>query len=127
MRAQPVADHLLPPADGGLGPGSSRVSGRFLPSHAPVLGDVPEMAVALRRLALGRPAGHGGRARRHDHGRLGVARGDAGVDAVLVVRTVGGERGDGSGTVRNSVYGRAVEPQPARAFVKRSPKRTANW
>src|SRR4051794_36304401 len=32
------------------------------------------------------------------------------------------------GTVRNSVYGRAVEPhQPARAFVKRSPKRTANW
>src|SRR3982750_3331020 len=32
-----------------------------------------------------------------------------------------------AGTVRNSVYGRAVEPQPARAFVKRSPKRTANW
>src|SRR4051795_6373871 len=30
-------------------------------------------------------------------------------------------------TVRNSVYGRAVDPQPARAFVKRSPKRTANW
>src|SRR3954467_4488531 len=33
----------------------------------------------------------------------------------------------GRGPVRNSVYGRAVEPQPARAFVKRSPKRTANW
>src|SRR4051794_29402631 len=31
------------------------------------------------------------------------------------------------GPVRNSVHGRAVEPQPARAFVKRSPKRTANW
>src|SRR3954452_11381091 len=31
------------------------------------------------------------------------------------------------GPVRNSVYGRAVEPQPARAFVKRSPNRTANW
>src|SRR5207237_1022617 len=31
------------------------------------------------------------------------------------------------GTVRNSVYGRAVEPQPAMALVKRSPKRTANW
>src|SRR3954452_13407841 len=31
------------------------------------------------------------------------------------------------GTVRNSVYGRAVERQPARVFVKRSPKRTANW
>src|SRR4051794_41897520 len=63
MRAQPVADHLLPPADGGLGPGSSRVSGRFLPSHAPVLGDVPEMAVALCRISLGRIAGGSGRAR----------------------------------------------------------------
>src|SRR4051794_14984066 len=32
------------------------------------------------------------------------------------------------GTVRNSVYGRAVERhQPAMALVKRSPKRTANW
>ena len=29
-------------------------------------------------------------------------------------------------TVRNSVYGRAVEPQPSMALVKRSPKRTAN-
>jgi quinoprotein glucose dehydrogenase len=29
-------------------------------------------------------------------------------------------------TVRNSVYRRAVEPQPAMALVKRSPKRTAN-
>ena len=25
------------------------------------------------------------------------------------------------------MYGRAVEPQPAMALVKRSPKRTANW
>src|SRR3569833_274967 len=33
-------------------------------------------------------------------------------------------RGD---PARNSVYGRAVEPQPAMALVKRSPKRTANW
>src|SRR3954470_24701660 len=32
-----------------------------------------------------------------------------------------------SDPARNSVYGRAVEPQPARALVKRSPKRTANW
>ena len=29
-------------------------------------------------------------------------------------------------TVRNSVCGRAVEPQPAMALVKRSPKRMAN-
>src|SRR3954451_12519063 len=31
------------------------------------------------------------------------------------------------GPARNSVYGRAVEPQPAMAWEKRSPKRTANW
>src|SRR4051794_37622627 len=31
------------------------------------------------------------------------------------------------GTIGNSVYGRAVEHQPAMALVKRSPKRTANW
>src|SRR5215204_919355 len=48
MRAQPVAEHLLPSADGGLGPGAFRVAGRPLPGHAPVLGDVPEVAVALR-------------------------------------------------------------------------------
>jgi hypothetical protein len=46
MRAQPVADHLFPSADGGLGPGSFRVPGRFLPGHAPVVGDVLEVAVA---------------------------------------------------------------------------------
>src|ERR671929_249511 len=43
MRAQPVADHLLPSADRSLGPGAFRVPGRPLPSHAPVLGDVLEM------------------------------------------------------------------------------------
>src|SRR4051812_27479255 len=32
-----------------------------------------------------------------------------------------------AGTIGNSVYGRAVEHQPAMALVKRSPKRTANW
>src|SRR5215213_5439525 len=30
-------------------------------------------------------------------------------------------------TVGISVYGRAVDHQPAMALVKRSPKRTANW
>src|SRR3954454_9142438 len=38
------------------------------------------------------------------------------------------DRGPGAGgPARNSVYGRAVEPQPAMAWEKRSPKRTANW
>src|SRR3954463_1170230 len=31
MRAQSIADHLLPSADGGLGPGAFRVAGRRLP------------------------------------------------------------------------------------------------
>ena len=53
------------------------------------------MAVALRRRALRRLARHGRRAWRHDDGRLGVALGDAGVDAVLVVRAVAREGGHG--------------------------------
>src|SRR3712207_8149814 len=52
-RAQPVADHLFPPPDGGLGPSAFVVPGPLLPSHAPVLGDASEMAVARRRRGLG--------------------------------------------------------------------------
>ncbi len=53
-RAQPVADHLLPPCDGGLGFGAPVVPCPFLPSHVAVLGDASEMAVALGELGLGR-------------------------------------------------------------------------
>jgi putative transposase len=42
------------------------------------------------------------------------------------VETILAQRGIVVETVRNPVYGRAVEPQPAMALVKRSPKRTAN-
>src|SRR4051794_39982794 len=45
------------------------------------------------RLALGRLTGQGGRAGRHDNGRLGVALGDAGVNPVLIVRAIARERG----------------------------------
>src|SRR4051812_24976178 len=93
MRAQPVADHLLPSANGGLGPGAFRVPGRPLPGPAAPLGDELEMAVALRRRTLGRLAQHGGRARRHDHLRLGVALGDAGVNTILVVSAIAREGG----------------------------------
>jgi hypothetical protein len=58
MRAQPVAEHLFPSADGSLGPGAFRVPGRPLPSHPALLGDELEMAVALRRIALSRLARH---------------------------------------------------------------------
>jgi hypothetical protein len=84
-RAQPIADHLLPPRDGGLGPGSSRVPGRLLPAHPAVRGDEPEMAIARRRFGLGHLARHRRRARRDDDGRLGVAFRDAVVDAISIV------------------------------------------
>src|SRR5215212_9028228 len=84
--AQPVADHLFPPPDGGLGPSAFVVPGPLLPSHAPVLGDAVEMAVARRRRGLGIRRWHRTRTRRHDDGRLGVALGNAGINTVLVVR-----------------------------------------
>jgi hypothetical protein len=43
-----------------------------------------------RRICISRS-----RARGHDDGRLGMALGDADVDAFLVVRAVAGERGEG--------------------------------
>ncbi len=63
-----------------------------MPSHAAMLGDVLEVAVALCRLALGRVARHGRHARWHDHVRRGMALSDAAVNAVLVVGTVARER-----------------------------------
>src|SRR3954453_2616442 len=93
MRVQPVANHLLPSADGSLGPGAVCVPRRCLPGRAPVLGDELEVAVALRRRALSRLAWHGRRARRYDDGRLGVALPDAGVNTILVVRTIAREGG----------------------------------
>ncbi len=89
MRAQPVADHLFPSADGGLGPGAFRVPGRPLPGHATLLGNELEVAVALRRRTLGRLARRGSCTRRHDDGRLRVALADAGVNTVLVVSAIG--------------------------------------
>ena len=45
VRAQPVADHLFPSPDGGLGPSAFGVAGPLLPPQAPVLGDALKMAV----------------------------------------------------------------------------------
>src|SRR5215218_48536 len=94
-RAQPIADHLFPPPDGGLGPSAFVVPGSLLPSQAPVLGDALEMAVALRRRGLGIRRWHRTRTRWHDDGRRGVALGNAGVNTVLVIRTVARDRRHG--------------------------------
>jgi len=59
-----------------------------------VLGDGPEVAVALRGRGLGRVARHRGGARRHDDGRFRMAGGDAGGDALLIVGSVAGEGGE---------------------------------
>src|SRR3954463_16355914 len=59
-RAQPVPDHALEPADGGLGPGAGIVARGLLPAHPALLGDELQVAVPLRRRGLGRGAGHGG-------------------------------------------------------------------
>src|SRR5215207_8687201 len=91
VRAQPVPDHALVPADGGLGSGTPVISRRLLPSHPALLGNELEMAVALCRRGLGRLARHRRGARRYDDGGRGMALGDAGVDTVLVVRPVAGE------------------------------------
>src|SRR3954453_17930627 len=94
VRAQLVPDHALEPADGGLGTGPLRVAGLLLPRPAAPLRDELEVAVPLGWLTLGRPARHRTRAWRHDDGSIGMALADAGVDAVLIVRPVAGERGD---------------------------------
>ena len=93
-RAQPVPDHLLELVDRRLGSRPRRVAGCPLPGHAAVLGDILEMSVPLRGRSLGRVARHGGRAQRDDDRRFGGALGSAGVDAVLVVPAVAGERGN---------------------------------
>src|SRR3954468_1213791 len=93
-RAQPVPDHALEPAHGGLGPGARVVARGLLPAHPALLGDELQVAVPLRRRGLGRGAGHGGRARRDDYVRVRVALGHGGVNALLVVRAVRREGGD---------------------------------
>jgi len=92
MRAQLVADHLFPSVHGGFDPRAPVVSRRVLPCHAPVLGNVLQVAVPLCWCGLGHLARHGVCARRDNHGRFRMALGDVGVNAILVVGAVAGER-----------------------------------
>src|SRR3954465_14196521 len=88
VRAQLIPDHALEPADRSLRPGSLRVSGRCLPSPPAPLGDELKVAIPLGRRSLGRPAWHRGRAWWHNDSCFGMALGDAGGDALLIVRAV---------------------------------------
>jgi hypothetical protein len=58
VRAQPVSDHLFPARHRRLGASARVVARSLLPPHTPVLGNALEVAVALRRRALGRLARH---------------------------------------------------------------------
>src|SRR5215210_7891034 len=88
VRAQPVSDHALEPADRSLGPNTFRVPGGLLPRPAALLSDELKMTVPLRGSCLGHLARHRGCARRHNDRRFGMALADAGVHALLVVRTI---------------------------------------
>ena len=94
VRAQSVADHALEARDRGLGSGTPGVAGRRLPSQAAVLGNVAEVAVALRGRDFSRLARHRGGSRRHDDGGDRVAGADAGGDALLVIGAITGEGGE---------------------------------
>ena len=59
-----------------------------------MLGDVSQVAVALRGCCPGGVARHGAGPGRHDHGCFGRALGDLAIDAVLVIGTVRREQGE---------------------------------
>src|SRR3982750_1716077 len=93
MDAWAVPDDPFPSRDIGLDQSPPVVARGFLPSHAAVLGNGLEMPVAPRRCGLRGVARHRIRARRHDYGRLGMARRDFGIDVVAVVGAVAGDGG----------------------------------
>ena len=65
----------------------------FLPGRAALLGDALEMTVALCRRDFSRFARHRRAARRHNYRRFRMTVGDCGVNAILIVGSVSGERG----------------------------------
>src|SRR4051794_26028314 len=93
MRAQPIADDLLPSPDGRLDLRTPVVAREGLPGHAARLGDTPEVAVALCRCGVSRCAWHRRGPWRHNHRRLRLTVGDCDVNTVLIVGPIAGERG----------------------------------
>ncbi len=94
VRAQTVPDHLLEARHRRLGSGAQVVSRCFMPGGPAVFGDAVKVSVPLSWCHIGRVARHRVGTWRHDDGRLGMALGDTGCDALLVVGAVAGERGE---------------------------------
>jgi hypothetical protein len=98
----------FPAANIGFYQGTPIVPRRFLPTHAAMLGNHPQMPVARHGRGLGLRARHRVRPRWHDDRGVGMAGRDLAVDAVPVVCTVAGERRDG--TIDLVEQGSACEP-----------------
>src|SRR3954452_986514 len=97
--AKATADEGLVPGHGRFAQRPPAVTGRFLPSHAPLVPDQLDVAVPL----AGRGAGiHARRRRRawrtdHVHRWVGLALGHGPVDGLAVIRPVRDDRPEGAG------------------------------
>ena len=65
-----------------------------MPAHASPFGNDLQVTIALCRRRLGHVAEHGGRSWWDDHGSIGMTGEDIAVDAILIIRSVGGKRRD---------------------------------
>src|SRR3954454_3122162 len=92
-RAQPIADALFPSPDGRLDFRAPVVARGCLPSHTARFGDKPEVAVALGWRGVSGSARHRRGTWRHNHRRLRVTVSNFGVNTVLIIGPVAGERG----------------------------------
>ncbi len=104
-----MADYALVSADRCLDLGSHIVLAGFLPRHAAPFGGHLQVAVALRRGALGRSTHNRACPWRHDDRSVWMMLGHRLADPVLIVIAVDGEGSDGIGDlVEQSVNHRAI-------------------
>src|SRR5690348_2619391 len=91
-RTQPIADDLFPSPDGGLDLRAPVVARGCLPAHAARLGNTAEGAVALGWRGVSGCAWHRCDTWRHNHRRLRVMVSDSGVNTILIIGPIAGER-----------------------------------
>ena len=89
-------DHPLEAADVCLNQCPPVAAGHSLPAHASSSGNGLQVTIALCRCGLGFVAEHSGGSWWDDRGSVGMTGEDITVDAVLIIRAVGGERCDRS-------------------------------
>jgi hypothetical protein len=94
--SEPVSDDRFEAADVSLHQGTPIIPRSLLPSHASTPGNDLQMPMSHGWRRLRCVARHSTGARWDDDGGLRMTRGDIAVDAVLIVSTVGSQRGDRS-------------------------------